>query len=74
MVSHITTGPSGTEGNGLYQGLEILNSLNRLNPATLADASTSALVNSLDVVDGTPRSSLSRGGSGRGAPHGGGRA
>jgi hypothetical protein len=72
LVSHITTCPSGTEGNGLYRGLEILNTLNRLDPATLADASTAAPVNPLDAIDGTPRSSLSRGGRGRGAPRGGG--
>jgi hypothetical protein len=74
LVSHITTYPSGTEGNGLYRGLEILNSLNRLDPATLANACTSTLVNPSDVVDGTSRSSPSRDGHGRGAPHGSGRA
>uniref|UniRef100_A0A2N9HW03 Aminotransferase-like plant mobile domain-containing protein n=1 Tax=Fagus sylvatica TaxID=28930 RepID=A0A2N9HW03_FAGSY len=74
LVSHITTCPSRTEGNGLYQGLEILNSLNRLDPATLADASTAAPINPPDAVDGTPRSSPSRGGCGRGAPRGGGHA
>jgi hypothetical protein len=74
LVNHITTCPSGTEGNGLYRGLEILNSLNRLDPATLADTSTFAPVNPPDVVDGTPRSSPSRGGGAQGAPRGGGHA
>ena len=74
MVSHITTCPSGTEGNRLYRGLEILNSLNRLDPATLVDASTSAPVNLPNAVNGTPRRSPSRDGCGRGAPCGGGHA
>uniref|UniRef100_A0A2N9IIY4 Uncharacterized protein n=1 Tax=Fagus sylvatica TaxID=28930 RepID=A0A2N9IIY4_FAGSY len=74
LVNHITTCPSGTEGNGLYRGLEILNSLNRLDPATLADTSTFAPVNPPDVVDGIPRSSPSRGGGAQGAPRGGGHA
>ena len=74
MVNHITTCPSGTEGNRLYRGLEILNSLNRLDPATLADAYTSALVNPPNAVNGTPCRSPSRDGRGRGAPRGGGHA
>jgi hypothetical protein len=51
-----------------------LNLLNRLDPATLVDASTSAPVHPPDVVDGTPRNSPRGGGHGRGAPRGGGRA
>jgi hypothetical protein len=74
LVNHITTCPSGPEGNGLYQDLEILNSLNRLDPAILADTSTFAPINSSDVVDGTPRSSPSRGGRAQGVPRGGGHA
>jgi hypothetical protein len=70
LVSHITTCPSGTPGSGLHRGLQILNSLNRLAPATLDDASTSAPVNPSDDVDGTLHSSPSRGGCGRGAPRG----
>ncbi|GMY23730.1 hypothetical protein FCV25MIE_18971 [Fagus crenata] len=63
--------PSGTPGSGLHRGLEILNSLNRLAPATLDDASTSTPVNPPDDVDGTSHSSSSRGGHGRGARGGG---
>jgi hypothetical protein len=90
LVSHITTCPSETPGSGLHRGLEILNSLNRLAPATLDGASTSAPVDPADDDDDTvygypfpggrmrcaPRGrGASRGGGrARGAPRGGGRA
>uniref|UniRef100_A0A2N9IP15 Aminotransferase-like plant mobile domain-containing protein n=1 Tax=Fagus sylvatica TaxID=28930 RepID=A0A2N9IP15_FAGSY len=70
LVSHITTCPSETPGSGLHRGLEILNSLNRLAPATLDDASTSAPVNPPDDVDGTLHGSPFPGGRCRGAPRG----
>uniref|UniRef100_A0A2N9GV16 Aminotransferase-like plant mobile domain-containing protein n=1 Tax=Fagus sylvatica TaxID=28930 RepID=A0A2N9GV16_FAGSY len=75
LVSHITTCPSETPGSGLHRGLEILNSLNRLAPATLDDASTSAPVNPPDDVDGTLHGSPFPGGRcrGAGASHGDGR-
>ncbi|GMY39570.1 Strubbelig-receptor family [Fagus crenata] len=90
LVSHITTCPSVTPGSGLHRGLEILNSLNRLSPATLDGASTSAPVDSADDDDDTqygypfpggrmrcaPRGRGAWRGEGRarGAPRGGGRA
>uniref|UniRef100_A0A2N9HYF3 Aminotransferase-like plant mobile domain-containing protein n=2 Tax=Fagus sylvatica TaxID=28930 RepID=A0A2N9HYF3_FAGSY len=70
LVSHITTCPSETPGSGLHRGLEILNSLNRLAPATLDDASTSAPVNPPNDVDGTLHGSPFPGGRCRGAPRG----
>ncbi|GMY10869.1 protein STRUBBELIG-RECEPTOR FAMILY 5 isoform X2 [Fagus crenata] len=89
LVSHITTCPSETPGSGLHRGLEILNSLNRLAPATLDGASTSAPVDSADDDDDTQygypfpgsmrcasrgRGASRGGGRARGAPRGGGRA
>ncbi|GMY20930.1 protein STRUBBELIG-RECEPTOR FAMILY 5 isoform X2 [Fagus crenata] len=77
LVSHITTCPS---GSGLHRGLEILNSLNRLAPATLDGASTSAPVDPADDDDDTLYGSPFPGGRmrcaprGRGASRGGGRA
>ncbi|GMY05642.1 hypothetical protein FCV25MIE_00881, partial [Fagus crenata] len=53
LVSHITTCPFETPGSGLHRGLEILNSLNRLAPATLDGASTSAPVDPADDDDDT---------------------